>query len=97
MHLEKMMKRGAQCEIKLTFAGKLYNDTSEGLFRSSYIDPETKTQKWFVATYFRPNLARRAFPCFDEPAFKAPFVISIARHKNMTALSNMPLASTVNM
>jgi aminopeptidase N len=97
IHLEKSANRGTQCEVDLTFKGRLYNDTSEGLFRSSYIDPETKTLKWFVATHFRPNLARRVFPCFDEPAYKVPFVINVARHKSMVALSNMPLETTEKM
>lgn len=97
IHLEKTANRGTQCEIDLTFTGKLFNDTSEGLFRSSYVDPESKKQKWFVASHFRPNMARRMFPCFDEPAYKVPFLISIARHKSMVALSNMPLEKSTKM
>ncbi|KAK9874641.1 hypothetical protein WA026_005467 [Henosepilachna vigintioctopunctata] len=45
----------------------------------------------------RPNLARRIFPCFDEPAFKVPFIVHVARKKTMTAISNMPLQSTEDM
>lgn len=54
----------------------------------------TKDTKWFVSTYMRPNMARSVFPCYDEPAFKVPFIFSVARHKNMTAVTNMPLEST---
>lgn len=79
------------------YKGRMFNDTSEGLFRSSYVDPQTKTQKWFAATHLRPNLARKVFPCFDEPEYKVPFVINVARHKNMTALSNMPVEATKPM
>ncbi|XP_063926090.1 aminopeptidase N [Zophobas morio] len=97
IHLEKVANRGTQCEIDLTYKGRMFNDTSEGLFRSSYVDPQTKTQKWFAATHLRPNLARKVFPCFDEPEYKVPFVINVARHKNMTALSNMPVEATKPM
>lgn len=91
IYLEKSLNRGTQCEIDISFSGKLYNDTSEGLFRSNYVNPSTGERKWFVASHFRPNLARRVFPCFDEPAYKVPFTVSIVRCKTMTALTNMPL------
>lgn len=97
IHLEKSLKRGTQVETSIKFSGKLFNDTSEGLFRHSYIDSETNEKRWYVASHFRPNMARRAFPCFDEPAYKVPFMISIARTKNMTSLSNMPLDRSEDM
>lgn len=97
IHLAKALRRGTQCEVDLTFNGKLSNDTSEGLFRHSYVDPITNEKKWYIASHLRPNLARKVFPCFDEPAYKVPFYISIARKKKMTALSNMPLERTEEM
>lgn len=50
-----------------------------------------------VATQFRPNNARRMFPCFDEPHFKVPFEVSVVRPRNMIALSNMAIDSIENM
>lgn len=88
--LDKSLKKGAECELVLHFSGKLYNETSEALFRSSYKDAATGETKWFLGSYFRPNLARRVFPCFDEPHFKATFLLKVGRLENMIALSNMP-------
>lgn len=46
-----------------------------------------------MSTSFEPYLARTAFPCFDEPAYKANFTVRIIHPKEYTALSNMPPAS----
>ena len=48
-----------------------------------------------ATTHFEPNDARRAFPCFDEPAMKAQFELTMIRHKNFSnTLFNTPLVSS---
>ncbi|XP_018373404.1 PREDICTED: aminopeptidase M1-like, partial [Trachymyrmex cornetzi] len=46
---------------------------------------------WLNAVHFQPIRGRRLFPCWDEPAFKTTFKISIQHHKDYMALSNMPI------
>ncbi len=44
--------------------------------------------KWYAFTQFEAIDARRAFPCFDEPAFKVPFQVSLSVPKEMRAYAN---------
>ncbi|CAF4848183.1 unnamed protein product [Pieris macdunnoughi] len=42
-----------------------------------------------VASKFQPTYARQAFPCFDEPDFKATYDITLVKPIDYVALSNM--------
>jgi len=47
----------------------------------------------YAFTQFEPLLARRTFPCFDEPTFKTPFDLTLIVPHDAAALSNAPLAA----
>lgn len=71
----------------LEFTGEL-NDKMHGFYRTSYeIDGK---KYWGAATQFESTDARRSFPCWDEPAKKATFSITLVVPEHMTAVSNMP-------
>ena len=61
--------------LHLTFQGKL-NDQLRGFYRSTYKD-ERGTTHSLAATQFEATDARRAFPCWDEPDFKAVFATTL--------------------
>ncbi|KAL4946615.1 hypothetical protein BDV06DRAFT_218082 [Aspergillus oleicola] len=82
---------GSSAQLKLTFTGTL-NDNMAGFYRSSYKAADGQT-KYIASTQMEPTDARRAFPCFDEPALKAEFTVSLIADKSMTCLGNMDVAS----
>ncbi|MGF1467891.1 MAG: M1 family metallopeptidase [Sandaracinaceae bacterium] len=59
-----------------------YEPSLRGLYRA------TVGTDRYVFSQFEPLSARRAFPCFDEPAFKAPFDVTLAVPAGLTAVSN---------
>ena len=63
-----------------------------GFYRSSYKEKDGST-KYMATTQMEPTDARRAFPCFDEPALKATYTVTLIADENHTCLSNMDQAS----
>jgi puromycin-sensitive aminopeptidase len=77
--------------LHLVFRGTL-NDKLRGFYRSVYKDPAGVTRT-MAATQFEATDARRAFPCWDEPAFKAVFSVTLAIDPALTAVSNTRVLS----
>jgi aminopeptidase N len=64
------------------------NTESRGLFLQHYqANGRTET---ILATQMLPDKARLMFPCWDEPAFRATFQLSVKVDKKTSAVSNMP-------
>ena len=68
--------------LSMSFDGIL-NDQLHGFYRSSYTDEEGNNQT-LATTQFAPSEARRCFPCWDEPSFKATFEVSLTIPDGMT-------------
>ena len=81
---------GKEYILTIDYSGEL-NDQKVGFYRSRYLKKDG-TVKYIATTHFEPTRARLAFPCWDEPAYKAEFTISITHLRNYTAISNMPQA-----
>ncbi|MGC4097702.1 MAG: M1 family metallopeptidase [Nitrospira sp.] len=77
--------------LHLSFHGKL-NDQLRGFYRSTYNDASGTTQT-LAATQFEATDARRAFPCWDEPDFKAVFATTLVVEPQLAAISNTSVIS----
>lgn len=86
LDLEKPISGNA--EIHINFSGE-NNDKLYGFYRSRYL-LEGK-EHHLLTTQFEAANARNAFPCFDEPAFKATFDLSLLVDKFLQCVSNMPI------
>src|SRR4051812_31327814 len=73
-------------KLRLTFSGIL-NDKLHGFYRSTYKDANGQ-DKVLASTQFESVDARRAFPCWDEPALKAVFQTTLVIDEGLTAISN---------
>ncbi|XP_012319279.2 aminopeptidase N [Aotus nancymaae] len=86
VHLKSSLVEDSQYEMSSTFVGELADDLA-GFYRSEYMDGDVK--KVVATTQMQAADARKSFPCFDEPAMKAEFNITLIHPKDLTALSNM--------
>ena len=88
-------------EATFTFAEKLpagkarltidYTGILNNELRGFYLSKTAKRN--YAVTQFESTDARRAFPCFDEPAFKATYDVSLIVDNGDTAISNSPIES----
>ena len=74
------------------YEGSLVQPSLEGFYRSKWTDDSTMDH-WVATTQFEATHARRAFPCWDEPAVKATYAVTLVIDKRLTALSNMRVDS----
>ena len=75
-------------QLDLRFVGEL-NDKLRGFYRSQYVNPEGEVS-YLATTQFEATDARRAFPCWDEPACKATFQLTLNIPANMVPCPTRP-------
>ncbi|XP_068743771.1 glutamyl aminopeptidase-like isoform X2 [Montipora capricornis] len=90
--LNSVLEKGTQYKIRMKFKAELTDDLA-GLYKSTY-KMRNGTEVTIAATQFQPTDARRAFPCFDEPALKATFNVTLEHHPKYISISNMPIDKT---
>lgn len=83
------LTQGMRYFVDIDYVGSM--NMVSGFYR--YFYEFNGTQIWFGSTQFEPTYARRAFPCYDEPALRSNFTIRITHVSSYTAISNMPAIS----
>jgi aminopeptidase N len=73
--------------LRISFNAHI-NKFGRGLFFVDY--PTEHGRKRMLSSHLEPADARRIFPCWDEPAFKASFALTVTVPRAFLAVSNMP-------
>src|SRR5580700_3052929 len=84
--VEKALPAG-MATIHITYSGILNSE-----MRGLYIGKDDQGRK-YAASQFEATDARRAFPSFDEPDYKATFDITAVADKGLVAISNQKILS----
>uniref|UniRef100_A0A673MHX7 Aminopeptidase n=1 Tax=Sinocyclocheilus rhinocerous TaxID=307959 RepID=A0A673MHX7_9TELE len=81
--------------VHLEFSANL-SDSFHGFYKGRYTTNSGEV-RMLASTQFEATHARAAFPCFDEPAFKANFTIRVRRESRHISISNMPKLRTAEL
>jgi aminopeptidase N len=76
--------------LRISFTARI-NRFGRGLFAVDYPTPEGR--KRMISSHLEPADARRIFPSWDEPVFKASIALTVTVPQAFLAVSNMPVAS----
>jgi aminopeptidase N len=91
LHFGKTVAAGKHT-ITIAYTGPI-PQTPNGIYYDDYKTDAGATKRMLV-TQFEVADARRMFPGWDEPAFKATFQLSATLPKDLVAVSNMPIGTT---
>jgi aminopeptidase N len=79
--------------LRFRYTGKI-EDQPRGLFIQHYVDPKG-VKGLMLSTEMEATDARRMLPCWDEPAFRATFKLTVTVPAAWKTVSNMPVAQRV--
>ncbi|KXV69831.1 aminopeptidase [Acetobacter malorum] len=91
LHFPAKVSKGAHTLV-ITYSGPILK-TPNGIYVDDYTAPSGETKRMLV-TQFEVADARRMFPGWDEPAFKATFQLNVTLPKEAVAVSNMPVTQS---
>uniref|UniRef100_A0AAR2LK22 Aminopeptidase n=1 Tax=Pygocentrus nattereri TaxID=42514 RepID=A0AAR2LK22_PYGNA len=93
---EVLIGNGSYYDLFTEFEGQLLDDLA-GLYMSQYSKntSDEKEKRFLVASQMQPTDARKVFPCFDEPAMKAVFNVTIIHRSDTKAQSNSRMGKII--
>src|SRR5207244_7894546 len=81
-------------KLRIAYTAQI-NRFGRGLFIVDY--PAADGRKRMISSHLEPSDARRIFPSWDEPAFKASFELAVTVPQRFLAVSNMPVARELGL
>ncbi len=90
--LDREAPRGRHM-LRFAYTGRL-ETKPQGLFAQPFVKPGG-TKDVLLSTQFEATDARRMFPCWDEPAFRATYTLTVTVRSEWKVVSNMPMARSV--
>jgi aminopeptidase N len=84
----KSLLQPGSYQLSLAFQSKI-TEQPHGLF-IQYFRIGNQLER-LLSTHMEPTDARRLFPCWDEPTFRATYQLTVKAKKEDTVMSNMPL------
>jgi aminopeptidase N len=85
LFFDRSINSGTRLTVTIKYQASLITSTI-GLYQTTYVmDGITK---YVAATQFEEVGARYAFPCFDEPEYKAVFEVKITHDASVKAFAN---------
>lgn len=95
VNLDTALKTDIDYVLAFNYSGKM-GDDMEGFYKSKYTNAKGE-EVYIGSTQFETHHARRAFPSFDEPKFKATFQFDITHPSHFDAISNTLPTSVINI
>lgn len=89
----KTLESNQVYSIMLNYESIFSSDVQFGFFKMQY--KEKDNEEMVLLTRLSPTYARRVFPCFDEPNFKATFNFFVAYPRTYHILGNTPVVTEV--
>uniref|UniRef100_A0A1W7RAL3 Aminopeptidase n=1 Tax=Hadrurus spadix TaxID=141984 RepID=A0A1W7RAL3_9SCOR len=93
LQFQQSLKKKHEFTLVIEFTRKL-EEKLEGFYISSY-KTSAGEKRYLATTHFEATSARSAFPCFDEPAMKSTFQLSMVHSPEHNAYFNSELIQTV--